>query len=57
MGQRRHGKSRSLYFLQKETKMIIANRISFTHRIVPAVKRVEFVTDRGVIYSSQRSLV
>jgi hypothetical protein len=32
---------------RKETKIIIANRIFFcTHRIVPAVKRVEFVSDR-----------
>ena len=31
---------------RKETKSIIPNRIFCTHRIVPAVKRVELVNDR-----------
>jgi len=50
-GQRGHGKSRELYSLlwERKGKSSIVNRIFCTHRIISAVKRVEFVSDR-VLY-------
>ena len=48
MGQRGRGKSRGLYSFSVESKRksSIGNRIFVHHRIVSAVKRVEFVIDR-----------
>ena len=48
MGQRGHSKSRGLQFFlwKKKRKLSIGNRIFVHHRIVSAVKRVEFVSDR-----------
>ena len=48
MGQRRHSKTRGLYFFcgkGKENHLLVTEL--FVHqRVVPAVKRVEFVSDR-----------
>jgi hypothetical protein len=43
-----HGKRRGLYFFlwKRERKSSIGNMIFVHHRIVSAVKRVEFVSDR-----------
>jgi hypothetical protein len=44
--------------MEKETKIINFEQDFFVHhRIVSAFKKVEFVSDRAVIYSSERSLV
>ena len=51
MGQRGHGKSRGLYFLlyKGKRKTSIGTGFFVHHRIVSAVKRVDFVKDR-VLY-------
>jgi hypothetical protein len=48
VGQRGQNKSRELYSfsMEKETKSLIGNRIFVHHRILSAVKRVEFVSNR-----------
>ena len=48
MGQRGHGESRGLSFFSMEMKrkLSIGNGSFCTDRIVSAVKRVEFVSDR-----------
>ena len=47
VGQRGHSKSRGLWFLrERKWKSSIGNRFFVHHRIVSAVKRVEFVSDR-----------
>ena len=50
MGQRGHGTSRGLYFfffMETKTKIIkLETGFSVHHRIVRAVKRVQFVSDR-----------
>jgi len=48
VGQRGHIKSRGLNFFiwKKKRKSSIGNRIFVHHRIVSAVKRGEFVSDR-----------
>ena len=48
MGQKGHGKSRGLYLflLTRKRKSPNGNKIFAHHRIVSAVKRVEFVSDR-----------
>ena len=48
MGNWGHGKSRELQFLlwKRKRKSSIGNRIFVHHRIVSAVERVEFVSDR-----------
>ena len=48
MGQRGHGKSRGLYFFcgKGNEKSSIGNGIFVHHRILSAVKRGEFVSDR-----------
>ena len=57
MEQMGHCTSRELYFFlwKRKPKPSIGNRIFCTPRIVPALKRVEFISH--VIYSSERSLV
>jgi len=47
VGQRRHGNSRGLYFFlwKRKLKLSIENRMFVQHRIVSAVKRVEFVSN------------
>ena len=51
MGQRGQAKSRGLQFflLKRKRKSSIGKRIFLHHRIISAVKRVEFVSD-GITY-------
>jgi hypothetical protein len=57
VGQCGHCTSRRLYFIiLKRKQKSIGNRFFVHHRIVSAVKRVEFVSGR-VSYSSERSLM
>jgi len=45
VGQGGHGKSRVLYFLYGKRKSSVRNTIFEYHRVVAAVKKVEFVSD------------
>jgi len=58
VGQRGHGKSRGLTFFlwKRKQKSSNGNRTFVHHRIVSAVKRVQFASDK-VSYISVRSLV
>ena len=62
MGQRGHRKSRGLYFsMEKDTKIINKEQVFFVHhRIISAVKTVEFVSDRTsyiVLRSRWRNII